>query len=55
MTASPARHGASAVPFFCPFCAGEDLRPHAATGGAWHCRACLRVFTVVQQGLEDPR
>ncbi len=42
-----------AVPFQCPYCGDEDLRPHeteAADGsteskhGAWECRACLRAF-----------
>ena len=47
--------GSRAVPYFCPFCAGEDLRPHTAQAGAWHCRSCTRLFTVVQLGMEDPR
>lgn len=29
----------------CPFCAEEDLWPQPQPG-AWHCRACARVFTV---------
>lgn len=33
-----------AVPFYCPFCGDEDLRPHEETHGSWHCRACTRVF-----------
>lgn len=43
--------GERAVPYHCPFCAEEDLRPHAAGSGAWHCRACLRTFTVHFLGL----
>ncbi len=39
-----------AVPYHCPYCGGEDLRPHeTAEGsghGAWECRECLRAFTV---------
>lgn len=35
---------ARAVPFHCPYCADEDLRPHGDTHGAWECRACLRAF-----------
>ena len=33
-----------AVPYYCPFCADEDLRPHGTTHGQWECRACLRAF-----------
>ena len=40
-----------AVPYHCPFCAEEDLRPHEAARGAWHCRSCLRVFSVRFHGL----
>jgi len=43
-----------AVPYHCPFCAEEDLRPHGTTPGAWHCRSCLRVFSVRFLGLADP-
>jgi len=48
-------------PLFCPYCAGEDLRPHGAeptvaghgpaVHGAWECRSCTRVFTVTFVGL----
>lgn len=48
-------------PLFCPYCAGEDLRPHdaepavadpgPAARGAWECRSCTRVFTVTFVGL----
>ncbi len=34
------------VPYYCPFCADEDLRPHGPTHGAWECRACLRAFNL---------
>ncbi len=44
--------GERAVPYHCPFCAEEDLRPHGTTRGAWHCRSCLRVFAVRFLGLE---
>jgi ribosomal protein L37AE/L43A len=33
-----------AVPFHCPYCADEDLRPHGDTHGEWECRSCLRAF-----------
>ncbi len=46
------------TPFHCPYCAEEDLRPHApedpsagAGHGAWECRACLRAFKVSFLGL----
>ena len=47
---------ARAVPFYCPFCGDEDLRPHeqasAAHGAApWHCRSCTRVFSLKLIGL----
>jgi len=32
------------VPYACPYCAGEDLRPHGSTHGEWECRSCLRAF-----------
>lgn len=47
--------GQRAVPYFCPYCADEDLRPHGDTAGAWHCRCCLRTFRMAFLGLEDPR
>jgi hypothetical protein len=49
-----------AVPYHCPFCAEEDLRPlesGAVPGldrGGWHCRSCLRVFSVAFHGIHDP-
>ena len=55
---------ARAVPFHCPYCGEEDLRPLAAgdvlsSGPAlardgWHCRSCLRVFAVSYFGLHHP-
>jgi transcription elongation factor Elf1 len=47
-----------AVPFHCPFCGDEDLRPHesdqASAHGAWECRACLRAFSLRVLGLIAP-
>ena len=40
-----------AVPFHCPYCGDEDLRPHESGHGTWHCRACARVFTLKLVGL----
>jgi hypothetical protein len=50
------------VPYYCPFCGGEDLHPSAGagpadghaggeTGNAWECRECTRVFSVTLIGL----
>jgi len=39
------------VPFHCPYCAEEDLRPSEAGHGAWECHACLRAFSVRFLGL----
>ena len=46
-----------AVPYHCPFCAEEDLRPVASGAvpglqrGGWHCRSCLRVFGLSFHGI----
>ncbi len=40
------------MPYACPFCAEEDLRP--VEGGRWHCRSCLRLFSVRFHGLAAP-
>jgi transposase-like protein len=45
---------ARAVPFYCPFCGEEDLRPYSddqGTSHGWHCRSCTRVFTLKLVGL----
>ena len=44
------------VPFQCPYCGEEDLRPHLAEGaetskhGEWECRTCLRAFRLSMIG-----
>ncbi|WP_325475421.1 hypothetical protein [Nocardioides sp.] len=52
-----------AVPFHCPFCGEEDLRPHEVVSesgevtsphGAWECRGCLRAFSLRMLGLVRP-
>ncbi|MGH1562818.1 hypothetical protein [Mumia sp. DW29H23] len=43
-----------AVPFHCPYCGDEDLRPHGTQHGAWECRACLRAFSISFIGLINP-
>lgn len=51
---SGAADGASqrAVPYLCPFCGEEDLRP--GEQGRWHCRSCLRLFSLAFHGLAAP-
>ena len=31
-----------AVPFYCPFCGEQDIRPSQDTG--WTCESCARTF-----------
>jgi hypothetical protein len=45
---------ARAVPFHCPYCADEDLRPHGDTHGEWECRSCLRAFRLGFIGQLSP-
>jgi hypothetical protein len=45
-----------AVPFHCPYCGEEDLRPAeesapAGAGPAWECAACNRAFAISFLGL----
>ncbi|MCP9985937.1 hypothetical protein LUX01_03675 [Streptomyces sudanensis] len=53
-----------AVPFHCPYCGDEDLRPaepeqhspapgrgRASGGGVWECGACNRAFRLEFLGL----
>jgi ribosomal protein L37AE/L43A len=44
-----------AVPFYCPYCGEEDLRPAEQTErvphGAWYCPACLRTFALKMIGI----
>jgi len=39
-----------AVPFYCPFCGEQDIRPSDPAG--WRCESCERVFelTLVRVG-----
>jgi transposase-like protein len=49
-----------AVPYHCPFCGEEDLRPvpsgsvDGLTRGGWHCRSCLRIFSLQFFGTHQP-
>jgi hypothetical protein len=49
-----APRGERAVPYHCPYCAEEDLRPLGASPGAWHCRTCTRTFSVKYLGMKAP-
>jgi len=51
------------TPFHCPYCGEEDLRPHEEVAdddtvtsphGAWHCRGCLRAFSLKLLGVVRP-
>ncbi|HET6563754.1 MAG TPA: hypothetical protein VFG72_17930 [Marmoricola sp.] len=46
------------APFHCPYCGGEELRPHEVADGpghgAWECRGCMRAFSVKFLGLLRP-
>jgi ribosomal protein L37AE/L43A len=41
--------------YHCPYCGGEDLRPHEEPAGAWLCRSCARVFTVRLVSVDESR
>ncbi len=43
-----------AVPYYCPFCASEDLWPAGETHGQWECRSCARTFALRFVGLTTP-
>jgi transposase-like protein len=45
---------ARAVPFYCPYCGEEDLRPEVQPLAAWRCADCQRVFVVRLVGLAAP-
>jgi ribosomal protein L37AE/L43A len=59
-TAGHSGTGERAVPYCCPFCTEEDLRPlesgavEGLTRGGWHCRSCLRVFSLTFHGVHQP-
>ena len=49
---------ARVVPYYCPYCGEEDLRPYEADPdsdveirGGWHCADCTRVFAVKYHGM----
>jgi len=40
-----------AVPFHCPYCGDENLRPSEEGHGTWECHSCLRAFSLKMLGL----
>jgi ribosomal protein L37AE/L43A len=42
-----------AVPFYCPFCGEQDLRPDDAGDGAWRCDSCERRFELAFVGIGE--
>jgi hypothetical protein len=39
------------VPYHCPYCGEEDLRPGSDGHGTWECNTCMRAFSVKFVGL----
>ncbi|MDO4632003.1 MAG: hypothetical protein Q4A82_06955 [Corynebacterium sp.] len=42
-------------PLYCPYCAGESLFPNEENEFAWSCQECLRIFSVMFYGQDDPK
>jgi ribosomal protein L37AE/L43A len=47
--------GERQVPFFCPYCGEENLRPAGVAAGEWECRACARGFSLKFVGVLRPQ
>jgi ribosomal protein L37AE/L43A len=45
---------ARAVPFYCPYCGDEDLRPLGDSYGAWWCQSCRRAWKLSMIGTGTP-
>jgi predicted RNA-binding Zn-ribbon protein involved in translation (DUF1610 family) len=43
--------GERQVPFYCPYCGEEELRPGDSNPGDWACRACARSFQLRFTGV----
>ncbi|AKK03758.1 hypothetical protein [Corynebacterium epidermidicanis] len=41
-------------PLHCPYCSSEDLFPNLEGEFAWKCHDCLRIFSVMFHGQDDP-
>jgi hypothetical protein len=47
----PTGDGERQVPFFCPYCGDEALRPAGPEAGEWTCGSCARSFTLKFGGM----
>jgi len=47
--------GERQVPFFCPYCGEEDLRPGGEEAGEWECGACARSFRLAFVAVVRPQ
>jgi transposase-like protein len=47
--------GERQVPFYCPYCGEENLRPADGDAGDWECRACARGFRLKFVGVLRPQ
>ncbi len=47
--------GERQVPFYCPYCGEETLRPSGAEAGQWECSACARGFSLKFVAVIRPR
>ena len=43
-----------AVPFYCPYCGDEDLRPLGDGHGEWWCQSCRRAWALRMLGTGTP-
>ena len=43
--------GERQVPFYCPYCGDENLRPAGPAAGSWRCGACARAFELRFAGV----
>lgn len=39
------------APFYCPYCAEEDLEPYGEEAGTWYCFSCARAFSLSFVGV----
>ena len=44
--------GERQVPFYCPYCGDEALRPSGAQDGYWSCESCARSFQLRFVGVD---
>ena len=43
--------GERQVPFYCPYCGDQDLRPAGESAGSWECASCARAFKLHFTGV----